>query len=417
MIYSDVAWSCGADVNRMKSMALEMPQTHTLAEIHVSGDIALGSVDKCALSSASEEATTDVKESAKADLDDDMMWGQHYNLARILMAARNAIQLSDISAVVSTRAPIHADVRSSLEHEHLTTSERRVVIDRRKEEAERLAQEPLRQEEEAAKRAEKAARKANEDHRLDRQQNMRERENPQCIQDETDCNHRNLLGTPRYYDTGLMMAYALGWLKNQSTWMHMSYKYYLKLLWEKPYDKFYSEIIKGCEMLPFYNYFLMVTVCYSFSAFWAFSNASIVGRGFPVCLSSSARLCYQTSSSRTHTTSMKVFTRHAILALLSMSSVQSSGIRARGYLKINNDYVNAPDKHNDAIIDTINLDQRKLLQVALMNNDVDQIKQQLIVEEAIDNNVNERAELKLFNVAIINGSSICPDQQYQRCFG
>ena len=46
----------GADANQMKSMTLEMPQTHTLAEIHVSGDIALGSVDECALSLASVEA-------------------------------------------------------------------------------------------------------------------------------------------------------------------------------------------------------------------------------------------------------------------------------------------------------------------------------------------------------------------------
>jgi hypothetical protein len=46
----------GADTNRMKSMALETPHTHTLVEIHVSGDIALGSVDECALSLASEEA-------------------------------------------------------------------------------------------------------------------------------------------------------------------------------------------------------------------------------------------------------------------------------------------------------------------------------------------------------------------------
>ncbi|KAL3766601.1 hypothetical protein ACHAW5_002017 [Stephanodiscus triporus] len=106
---------------------------------------------------------------------------QHYTLARILTAARNAIKLSNIGAVASMRAPsIHADVRSDLEHERLTMSERRVVIERQKEEAERLAQEPLQQEEEAAKRAERR-RKANEDRRLDRQQNMRERENPHRI--------------------------------------------------------------------------------------------------------------------------------------------------------------------------------------------------------------------------------------------
>jgi len=45
----------GADANRMKSMTFETPQTHTPAEIHVSGDIALGSVGKFAVSLASEE--------------------------------------------------------------------------------------------------------------------------------------------------------------------------------------------------------------------------------------------------------------------------------------------------------------------------------------------------------------------------
>ncbi|KAL3766602.1 hypothetical protein ACHAW5_002018 [Stephanodiscus triporus] len=55
---------------------------------------------------------------------------------------------------------------------------------------------------EAAKRGETAARKANEDRRLDRQQNMRERENPHRIRDEDGRNHRNLLGTPRDYVTG-----------------------------------------------------------------------------------------------------------------------------------------------------------------------------------------------------------------------
>lgn len=73
------------------------------------------------------------------------------------------------------RAPMYAKVRSTLEHEHLATLERRAVIERRKEEAEKLVQLRLR-EEEAAKKAEEAARKAEEDRRLDREQKMRERE-------------------------------------------------------------------------------------------------------------------------------------------------------------------------------------------------------------------------------------------------
>jgi hypothetical protein len=31
------------------------------------------------------------------------------------------------------------------------------------------------------------------------------------------------------YDMGRQIAFAPGWLENQSIWMHMSYKYYLQL--------------------------------------------------------------------------------------------------------------------------------------------------------------------------------------------
>ncbi|KAL3787959.1 hypothetical protein ACHAW5_006982 [Stephanodiscus triporus] len=120
-----------------------------------------------------------------ANLEGDGMRGQLCALARNLAAACDVIRPPDVGAVASTRAPIYADVRSSLEHEHLATLERRVVIERRKEEAERLVQERLRQEE-AAKRAEEAARKAEEDRRLDREQKMREREKLQRIQEEMD---------------------------------------------------------------------------------------------------------------------------------------------------------------------------------------------------------------------------------------
>ncbi len=120
-----------------------------------------------------------------ANLEGDGMRGQLCALARNLAAACDVIRPPDVIAVNSTRAPIYAGVRSSLEHEHLATLERRVVIERRKEEAERLVQERLKQEE-AAKKAEEAARKAEEDRRLDREQKMREREKLQRIQEEMD---------------------------------------------------------------------------------------------------------------------------------------------------------------------------------------------------------------------------------------
>merc|ERR1712127_324937 len=76
-------------------------------------------------------------------------------------------------------------VRSSVEADHIATLERRVVIEKRKEEAERQVQERLRQEE-AARKAEELARKAEEDRRLQREQKMREREKLQKIQEEMD---------------------------------------------------------------------------------------------------------------------------------------------------------------------------------------------------------------------------------------
>ncbi|KAL3823877.1 hypothetical protein ACHAXA_005459 [Cyclostephanos tholiformis] len=120
-----------------------------------------------------------------ADLEGDGMRGQLCALARNLAAACDVIRPPDVGVVSSTRAPVYADIRSSLEHEHLATLERRVVIERRKEEAERLVQERLKQEE-AAKKAEEAARKAEENRRLDREQKMREREKLQRIREEMD---------------------------------------------------------------------------------------------------------------------------------------------------------------------------------------------------------------------------------------
>lgn len=91
------------------------------------------------------------------------------------------------------------------------------------------------------------------------------------------------------YDMGRMMAFAPGWLENQSIWMHMSYKYYLELLRAKLYDQFYSEM-KGGGILPFMDpviYGRPLMECSSFLASSAFPDPSFHGRGFSARLSGS----------------------------------------------------------------------------------------------------------------------------------
>lgn len=95
--------------------------------------------------------------------------------------------------------------------------------------------------------------------------------------------------TGQSYDMGRMMAFAAGWLENQSIWMHMSYKYYLQLLRGKLYDEFYSEMVGG-GMLPFMDpevYGRSLMECSSFIASSAFTDPSVVGRGFLARLSGS----------------------------------------------------------------------------------------------------------------------------------
>ncbi|KAL7537680.1 hypothetical protein ACHAWF_005870, partial [Thalassiosira exigua] len=95
--------------------------------------------------------------------------------------------------------------------------------------------------------------------------------------------------TGQSYDMGRMMAFAAGWLENQSIWMHMSYKYYLQLLRGKLYDQFYSEMKNG-GMLPFMDpdvYGRSLMECSSFIASSAFKDPSVVGRGFLARLSGS----------------------------------------------------------------------------------------------------------------------------------
>jgi len=91
------------------------------------------------------------------------------------------------------------------------------------------------------------------------------------------------------YDMGRQMAFAPGWLENQSIWMHMSYKYYLQLIRGQLYDQFFSEMKDG-GILPFMDpdvYGRSLMECSSFIASSAFPDPSIVGEGFLARLSGS----------------------------------------------------------------------------------------------------------------------------------
>jgi hypothetical protein len=91
------------------------------------------------------------------------------------------------------------------------------------------------------------------------------------------------------YDMGRMMAFAPGWLENQSVWLHMSYKYYLELLRGKLYHEFFSEM-KGGGMLPYMDpkvYGRSLMECSSFLASSAFKDPTTQGRGFSARLSGS----------------------------------------------------------------------------------------------------------------------------------
>ena len=92
------------------------------------------------------------------------------------------------------------------------------------------------------------------------------------------------------YDMGRMMAFAPGWLENQSIWMHMSYKYYLELLRGKLYDEFFMEMKDYGGMLPFMDadvYGRSLMECSSFIASSAFPDPNDHGRGFLPRLSGS----------------------------------------------------------------------------------------------------------------------------------
>jgi len=91
------------------------------------------------------------------------------------------------------------------------------------------------------------------------------------------------------YDMGRQIAFAPGWLENQSNWMHLSYKYYLQLIRGKLYKEFFSEM-RGGGILPFMDaktYGRSLMECSSFIASSAFPDPSIHGEGFLARLSGS----------------------------------------------------------------------------------------------------------------------------------
>jgi hypothetical protein len=91
------------------------------------------------------------------------------------------------------------------------------------------------------------------------------------------------------YDMGRQIAFAPGWLENQSIWMHMSYKFYLQMLRGKLYEQFFDEM-KGGGILPFMDpltYGRSLMECSSFIASSAFPDPSNVGKGFLARLSGS----------------------------------------------------------------------------------------------------------------------------------
>jgi len=90
-------------------------------------------------------------------------------------------------------------------------------------------------------------------------------------------------------DMGREMAFAPGWLENQSVWLHMSYKYYLELLRHELFDAFFEEMTGG-GLLPFMNasaYGRSLMECSSFIASSSFEDPSVRGRGFLARLSGS----------------------------------------------------------------------------------------------------------------------------------
>jgi len=91
------------------------------------------------------------------------------------------------------------------------------------------------------------------------------------------------------FDMGREMAFAPGWLENESVWLHMSYKFYLQMLRHGLYNEFFEEMTSG-GLLPFMDpdvYGRSLMECSSFIASSAFEDPAVQGRGFLPRLSGS----------------------------------------------------------------------------------------------------------------------------------
>jgi hypothetical protein len=90
-------------------------------------------------------------------------------------------------------------------------------------------------------------------------------------------------------DMGRMVAFAPGWLENESVYLHMSYKFYLEMMRHGLYEEFFDEVRSG-GILPFMDpetYGRSLMECSSFIASSAFADPSVRGRGFQARLSGS----------------------------------------------------------------------------------------------------------------------------------
>jgi len=89
-------------------------------------------------------------------------------------------------------------------------------------------------------------------------------------------------------EVGRMVAFASGWLENQSIWLHMSYKFYLELIRGGLYEEFYHEVKTG--LVPFMDasvYGRSPVEASSFIVSSAFPDANLHGAGFLARLSGS----------------------------------------------------------------------------------------------------------------------------------
>ncbi len=90
------------------------------------------------------------------------------------------------------------------------------------------------------------------------------------------------------FEIGRMIAFAPGWLENESVWLHMSYKWYLELLRAGLYDTFWEEVQFG--MSTFMDpdvYGRSPLEAASFIASSAFPDKNVHGSGFLARLSGS----------------------------------------------------------------------------------------------------------------------------------